>query len=176
MQGPVYGLSTDEADLHPQLIPNFHYDDIFGTVVNRFLVQAVAGIPLTVYGKGGQVRGYLNLRDTLQCIALAAANPPSKGELRILNQFTETFSVNELAERVRRVGVGMGLPVDIQHVDNPRKEKEEHYYNPAHHGLLELGLQPHFMTDDVLAVMLEQVRVHRDHIRVDRILPRVRWR
>ena len=79
MQGPVYGLSTDEADLHPQLMPNFHYDDIFGTVVNRFLVQAVAGIPLTVYGKGGQVRGYLNLRDTLQCIALAAANPPCKG-------------------------------------------------------------------------------------------------
>ena len=98
MQGPVYGLSTDEADLHPMLVPNFHYDDIFGTVVNRFLVQAVAGIPLTVYGKGGQTRGYLNLRDTLQCIALAAAHPPKKGELRILNQFTETFSINELAD------------------------------------------------------------------------------
>jgi UDP-sulfoquinovose synthase len=176
MQGPVYGLSTDEADLHPQLIPNFHYDDIFGTVVNRFLVQAVAGIPLTVYGKGGQVRGYLNLRDTLQCIALAAANPPPKGELRILNQFTETFSVNDLAERVRRVAIGMGLPVETQHIDNPRKEQEEHYYNPAHHGLLELGLQPHLMTDDVVAGMLEQVRVHRDYIRPDRILPRVRWR
>jgi UDP-sulfoquinovose synthase len=176
MQGPVYGLSTDEADLHPQLIPNFHYDDIFGTVVNRFLVQAVAGIPLTVYGKGGQVRGYLNLRDTLQCIALAAANPPSKGELRILNQFTETFSVNDLAERVRRVAIGMGLPVETQHIDNPRNEQEEHYYNPAHHGLLELGLQPHLMTDNVVAGMLEQVRMHRDYIRPDRILPRVRWR
>ena len=103
MQGPVYGLSTDEADLHPMLVPNFHYDDIFGTVVNRFLVQAVAGIPLTVYGKGGQTRGYLNLRDTLQCIALAAAHPAKKGELRILNQFTETFSINQLAERVQRV-------------------------------------------------------------------------
>ncbi len=102
MQGPVYGLSTDEADLHPKLAPNFHYDDIFGTVVNRFLVQAVAGVPLTVYGKGGQVRGYLNLRDTLQCIALAASNAPGKGELRILNQFTETFSINQLADRVRR--------------------------------------------------------------------------
>ena len=176
MQGPVYGLSTEEADLHPQLAPNFHYDDIFGTVVNRFLVQAVAGLPLSVYGKGGQVRGYLNLRDTLQCITLAAANPPGKGELRILNQFTETFSVNALAERIQRVAAGMGLPVEIQHVENPRKEQEEHYYNPVHRGLLELGLQPHFMTDDVIASMLDRVRAHRDRILVDRILPRVRWR
>ena len=127
-----------------KLAPKFHYDDIFGTVVNRFLVQAVAGVPLTVYGKGGQVRGYLNLRDTLQCIALAARNPPGKGELRILNQFTETFSINQLADRVRRVAAGMGNAVDIQHVDNPRKEQEEHYYNPAHHGLLELGLTATF--------------------------------
>jgi UDP-sulfoquinovose synthase len=176
MQGPVYGLSTEEADLHPQLAPNFHYDDIFGTVVNRFLVQAVAGLPLSVYGKGGQVRGYLNLRDTLQCITLAAANPPGKGELRILNQFTETFSVNELAERIQRVAAGMDLPVEIQHVDNPRREQEEHYYKPAHRGLLELGLQPHFMTDDAIANMLDRVRAHRDRIIVDRILPRVRWR
>jgi len=176
MQGPVYGLSTDEADLHPNLAPNFHYDDIFGTVVNRFLVQAVAGVPLTVYGKGGQVRGYLNLRDTLQCIALAANNPPAKGELRILNQFTETFSINQLADRVQRVAAGMGMSVDIQHIDNPRKEQEEHYYNPVHHGLLELGLQPHLMTDDVVAQMLDRVRAHRDLIKVDRILPRVRWR
>jgi UDP-sulfoquinovose synthase len=162
--------------MHPDLMPNFHYDDIFGTVVNRFLVQAVAGIPLTVYGKGGQVRGYLNLRDTLQCIALAAAHPPAKGELRILNQFTETFSVNDLAERVRRVAGEMGFPVAIQRIDNPRKELEEHYYNPAHHGRLDLGLKPHFMTDEVLAAMIEQVCAHRDRIVEERILPRVRWR
>jgi UDP-sulfoquinovose synthase len=176
MQGPVYGLSTEEADLHPQLMPNFHYDDIFGTVVNRFLVQAVAGVPLTVYGKGGQVRGYLNLRDTLQCVSLAAANPAAKGQLRILNQFTETFSVNQLAERVQRVAAAMDLPVEIEHIDNPRKEQEEHYYNPAHRGLSELGLLPHLMTDEVVAAMLGQVRAHRDRIVVDRILPRVRWR
>jgi UDP-sulfoquinovose synthase len=145
-------------------------------VVNRFLVQAVAAIPLTVYGRGGQKRGYLNLRDTLQCIALAAAHPPAKGELRILNQFTETFSVNELAERVQRVGRSLNLKVDIQHLDNPRKEMEEHYYNPAHHGLAELGLKPHLMTDDVVAGMLEQVLEYRDRIVPDRILPRVRWR
>jgi UDP-sulfoquinovose synthase len=176
MQGPVYGLSTDEADLDEQLMPNFHYDDIFGTVVNRFLVQAAAEIPLTVYGKGGQTRGYLNIRDTLQCIALAAANPPAAGELRILNQFTETFTVNQLAERVQRVGRGMGLRVDVQNVDNPRKEKEEHYYRPVHHGLLELGLKPRLMSDDVVAAMLGQVLRHRNRIVVERILPRVRWR
>jgi UDP-sulfoquinovose synthase len=176
MQGPVYGLSTDEADLHLMLVPNFHYDDIFGTVVNRFLVQAVAGIPLTVYGKGGQTRGYLNLRDTLQCIALAAAHPATKGELRILNQFTETFSINDLATRVQRVATGMGYKVDVQEVDNPRKELEQHYYNPAHHGLLDLGLKPHVMTDEVVAAMIARVAEHRERIVAERIMPRVRWK
>jgi UDP-sulfoquinovose synthase len=176
MQGPVYGLSTDESDQDERLLPNFHYDDIFGTVVNRFLVQAVAGVPLTVYGKGGQVRGYLNLRDTMQCVELAAAKPANRGELRILNQFTETFSVNELAERVQRVGKGLGYAVEIKSVDNPRKEKEEHYYNPAHSGLLELGLQPTYMTDEILAAMMEKVIRYRDNIDTNKILPRVRWK
>lgn len=176
MQGPVYGLSTDESDQDQRLLPNFHYDDIFGTVVNRFLVQAVAGVPLTVYGKGGQVRGYLNLRDTIQCVALAAAKPAGRGELRILNQFTETFSVNELAERVQRVGAGMGIEVAIQAVDNPRKEKEEHYYNPAHSGLLDLGLQPTYMTNEILAAMMEQVIRYTAQIDTNKILPRVRWK
>jgi UDP-sulfoquinovose synthase len=175
MQGPVYGISTDEADLDPRLCPNFHYDDIFGTVVNRFLVQAVAGVPLTVYGGGGQTRGYLNLRDTLQCVMLAAEKPASKGELRIFNQLTETFSVNELAERVRAASVQMGLSVEIKSIPNPRKEKEEHYYNPSHSGLIELGLKPHYMTDDVLGAMLERIMENRNRIAADRIMPRVRW-
>jgi UDP-sulfoquinovose synthase len=175
MQGPVYGLSTEEADLDERLWPNFHYDDIFGTVVNRFLVQAVAGVPLTVYGKGGQTRGYLNLKDTLQCVELAVNNPVRAGELRILNQFTEQFSVNELAERVRRVGNEMGLGVELASIRNPRKEAEEHYYNPAHSGLLELGLKPHYMTDEVVAEMLGRVLRHKDRIDRRKILPRVRW-
>ena len=175
MQGPVYGLRTPEADLDAQLAPNFHYDDIFGTVVNRFVVQAVAGIPLTVYGKGGQTRGYLNLMDTLQCVELAALNPPPPGKLRILNQFTEQFSVNELAERVRRVGADLGLDVRIGSVENPRKEAEEHYYKPAHSGLLELGLKPHFLTDAVIADMLEAVRRHKAAIDPGKVMPRVRW-
>lgn len=175
MQGPVYGLSTDEADIHPSLIPNFHYDDIFGTVVNRFLVQAVAGIPLTVYGGGGQTRGYLNLRDTLQCVRLAAETPANRGELRIFNQLTETFTVNELADRVKRVGDDMGLDVEIKSIANPRKEMEEHYYNPTYSGLMELGLKPHFMTDKVLGAMLERIVANKERIVVDRIMPRVKW-
>lgn len=175
MQGPVYGLSTEEADLQPDLAPNFHYDDIFGTVVNRFLVQAVAGVPLTVYGRGGQTRGYLNLRDTMQCVDLAVSHPASHGELRILNQFTETFSVNELAERVAEAAKEIGISACIESVDNPRREAEEHYYNPAHSGLLELGLRPTYMTKDVLVEMLEEVRRHAACIDARKIMPRVRW-
>ena len=176
MQGPVYGLSTVESDADERLLPNFHYDDIFGTVVNRFLVQAVAGVPLTVYGKGGQTRGYLNLKDTLQCVELAMNNPVKLGELRILNQFTEQFSVNELAEKVQRTGNAMGLNVQVNKIDNPRKELEEHYYNAKHHGLLDLGLNPHYMTDDVIAGMLEMVARYKAGIDSKKIEPRVRWK
>ncbi len=175
MQGPVYGLSTAESDLDERLLPNFHYDDIFGTVVNRFLVQAVAGVPLTVYGKGGQTRGYLNLKDTLQCVELAMNHPVKKGELRILNQFTEQFSVNQLAEKVQRVGNSLGLKVQVKSIENPRKEKEDHYYNAKHSGLMELGLKPHLMSDEVIAGMLEQVKKYQDRIDSRKILPRVKW-
>lgn len=174
MQGPVYGLETAEANLDAQLMPNFHYDDIFGTVLNRFTVQAVAGIPLTVYGEGGQVRGYLDLRDTLQCVELAVRNPVSRGELRILNQFTEQFSVNELATQVQSAAKQLNLTVEVQHIRNPRKERENHYYNAKHRGLLELGLQPH-LTEDTLTSMLTKVLEHKGAIDVTRIMPRVTW-
>lgn len=175
MQGPVYGLSTPEADLDKRLAPNFHYDDIFGTAVNRFLVQAVAGEPLTVYGKGGQVRGYLNLLDTLQCVQLAAETPAKPGELRVLNQFTECFSVNQLADQVQKAGKRLGLQIKIEHVANPRKEAEEHYYKPAHSGLLDLGLKPHYLNEEVLVVMLERIKPYQDQIDVAKIRPRVMW-
>jgi UDP-sulfoquinovose synthase len=176
MQGPVYGLETAEGDMDPRLGPNFHYDDIFGTAVNRFLVQAVAGVPLTVYGKGGQTRGYLNLKDTLQCIDLAANTPADKGVLRILNQFTEQFSVNELADRVQKAGNSLGLNVEIKSIENPRKEAEDHYYNAAHSGLMELGLKPNLMTQEVLVDMLNRIIKHKDAISHERIMPRVRWK
>lgn len=175
MQGPVYGISTLEADADPRLTPNFHYDDIFGTVINRFLVQAVAGVPLTVYGKGGQTRGYLNLKDTLQCVELAMDTPPDPGTLRILNQFTEQFTVNELAQKVRSAANDLGLKAEIESIENPRKEAEEHYYNPKHHGLLELGLRPHYMNEEVLQNMLRVILPYQTQIDHKKILPRVRW-
>jgi UDP-sulfoquinovose synthase len=175
MQGPVYGLRTYENDGEEALLPFFNYDEIFGTVVNRFIVQAVAGYPLTVYGKGGQTRGYLNIKDTLNCIRLSIENPADRGELRVFNQFTETFSVNELAERVQQCGSRNGIEVKIEALENPRKELEEHYYNPAHTGLLELGLEPHFLTDDVLDDMLQTVLRYKGAIRNDVIFRGVKW-
>ena len=175
MQGPVYGLSTTESDLDERLLPNFHYDDIFGTVVNRFLVQAVAGVPLTVYGKGGQVRGYLNLKDTLQCVELAINNPAKERELKIYNQLTETFSVNELAEKIQQAGKLVGVNVEVKSIPNPRREPEDHYYNPACTGLLDLGLQPNFMTTEVLADMMKLALKYKDNIDESKIFPRVKW-
>lgn len=174
MQGPVYGVRYNEID-EEKLLPHFHYDDIFGTVVNRFVTQAVCGIPLTVYGQGGQTRGYLNLKDTLQCINLAATTPAKPHELRILNQFTETFTVNELAEITARVGNSLDLNVKVEHIDNPRKEAENHYYNPAHSGLTELGLKPNYLTDDVMADLLETVVRYKDRIDPAKVMPRVKW-
>jgi UDP-sulfoquinovose synthase len=175
MQGPVYGLETTEAILDVRLLPNFHYDDIFGTVLNRFLVQAVAGIPLTIYGEGGQVRGYINLKDTLQCVELAITNPAQKGELRVLNQFTEQFSVNELASRVQSVASKLHLTVSVQHIKNPRMEKEKHYYNAKHQGFKDMGLQPHLLTDEALHDLLLQISCYRDSVDTRKITPRVSW-
>ncbi|MDM8536280.1 NAD-dependent epimerase/dehydratase family protein [Desulfobacterales bacterium HSG17] len=175
MQGPVYGIVTDENETEERLFPFFNYDELFGTVLNRFAVQAVAGYPLTVYGQGGQTRGYLNIKDTLNCVRLSLENPPDPGELRIFNQFTETFSVNELAEKVRQVGNRMNLNVKIQQIENPRKEAEEHYYNPAHTGLLDLGLEPNYLTDDVLSRMMDVVIQHKDRINKDAIFRGVKW-
>jgi UDP-sulfoquinovose synthase len=176
MQGPVYGVETAETALDDRLRPFLNYDDIFGTVVNRFAVQAVAGIPLTVYGQGGQKRGYLDLRDTLQCVELAANNPADEGELRIFNQFVETFSVNDLAAITKRVGDSLGLDVKIESIPNPRKEMEDHYYNPAHSGLLDLGLSPHHLTDEVMHNFFGHIMKHKDQIAKDRVMPRVRWK
>jgi UDP-sulfoquinovose synthase len=175
MQGPVYGIFTEENRDHEDLYPFLNYDELFGTVLNRFVIQAVADYPMTVYGKGGQTRGYLNIIDTLNCVRLSIENPAPKGELRIFNQFTETFSVNQLAQKVQRVARSMGFKADISTVDNPRKEAEEHYYNPAHSGLLDLGLKPRLLTDDVLVRLIEFAARHKKCIRPGQIYRKVSW-
>ncbi len=175
MQGPVYGIETDETALDERLKPIFNYDEIFGTVINRFIVQAVCGHPLTIYGKGGQTRGYLNIRDTLQCVEKAILTPSKPGELRIFNQIMETFSVNELAELTRATGEKLGIGVEIQYLENPRKEAEEHYYNPSYQGLLDLGVVPHYLTEEVMASLFKVVDTYRKNIRTDVIFKGIKW-
>jgi UDP-sulfoquinovose synthase len=175
MQGPVYGIETEESAIDERLQAFFNYDEIFGTIVNRFITQAVIGYPLTVYGKGGQTRGYLNIKDTLQCVHQSEQTPAQQGELRIFNQIMETFSANELAEKTARVGKSLGYDVQVDHLDNPRKEAEEHYYNPTYQGLIEIGVEPHYLTDDVMAGIFRSVAKHKDRIRKDIIFRGIKW-
>ena len=174
-QGVVYGIETDETAQDERLCTRFDYDEVFGTVLNRFCVQSVIGHPLTVYGKGGQTRGFLNIRDTLQCVELAVENPADAGEYRVFNQFTEMFSVGQLAELVQTAGAELGHEVEIEHLDNPRVEAEEHYYNPTHTKLLDLGLQPSYLGDELVRSMLKAIERHRDRVIESAIDPATRW-
>ena len=171
----MYGIETDETRLDERLETSFHYDEVFGTALNRSCVQAVAGIPLTVYGKGSQSRGFLNIRDTLRCIELAVTNPAQQGEYRVFNQFTETYTVSELANLVLEQGRKLGLPVEVSHLENPRVELEEHHYNPKHTKLLDLGLKPHYLSDVLVDSMIKRVVEFKDRVKREIILPRVRW-
>jgi UDP-sulfoquinovose synthase len=175
-QGIVYGIDTDETLLDARLATSFHYDDVFGTVLNRFCVEAVIGSPLTIYGQGGQKRGFLNIRDTLRCVELAIMNPAAPGEYRVFNQFTEIFSVLELADLVVTQANSLGVQATIRHIENPRTESEEHYYNPTHTKLLDLGLEPSFLSDVLFRSMLRRIIDYRDYIKANVMMPRVKWR
>lgn len=175
MQGPVYGIQTEESVFDERLNTIFNYDEVFGTIINRFIVQAVVDYPLTVYGKGGQTRGYLNINDTLQCVHQSELHPSDTGELRIFNQIMETFSVNKLAEITERVGKSLGYDVKIKSVENPRIEAEEHYYNPTYQGLQDIGVKPHYLTDEVMKDIFEVVGRFKDNIRQDVIFRGVKW-
>ena len=175
-QGVVYGIQTPETALDDRLLTRFEYDEIWGTALNRFCLQAVIGHPLTVYGSGGQTRGYLNLVDTLRCVELAVQNPAAAGEFRVFNQFTEQFSVQELADLVQRAGGDVGLDVRIDHVANPRVEKEEHYYNAVHTRLVDLGLEPHPLSETLVGSMFAEIERFRDRVDPAHIMPTTRWR
>ena len=175
-QGVVYGSGTPETDLHTELRTRFDYDDIWGTVLNRFCTQAAVGYPLTVYGKGGQTRGFIDIRDTVQCVELATINPPQQGEFRVFNQFTEQFSVAELADRVHSARQVHGLETTIDHLPNPRTEMETHYYNAKHQRLLDLGLQPHRLEDSLIDRVIGLVEKNKKRIKPELFAPRVDWR
>ena len=175
-QGVVYGVETEEAVADERLLTRFDYDEYFGTVLNRFCVQAVIGHPLTVYGEGGQTRGFLNIRDTLQCVELAVANPAELGEYRVFNQFTEQFSVSELAELVSRTAGELGHEVEIRHFPNPRIEAEQHYYNATNTKLRDLGLKPHLLGEELVRSMLTIIGRYSDRVIERAILPTTLWR
>ncbi len=174
-QGVVYGTVTDETALDETLINRFDYDDVFGTVLNRFCVQAATGHPLTVYGRGGQTRGFLDIRDTVRCIELACLNPANPGECRVYNQFTEQFSVMDLANMVQTAAGKLGLNVEIDHLPTPRVEAEQHYYNAKHSKLIDLGLRPHYLSDSLLDSLMNIAIRYKDRIDISLFLPQVKW-
>lgn len=175
-QGVVYGTVTPQSVRDPELANRFDYDDVFGTALNRFCVQAAIGHPLTVYGKGGQTRGFLDIRDTVRCTELAVVNPPREGEFRVFNQFTEQFSIGELAEMTVEAAATLGIEAQIEHLPNPRVEAEDHYYNATHTKLLDLGLEPYYLGDSLLDSLLGIALEHRDRVDTRLIVPRVDWR
>jgi UDP-sulfoquinovose synthase len=174
-QGVVYGIETEETARDERLITRFDYDELFGTVLNRFCLQAVIGHPLTVYGAGHQTRGFLDIRDTLNCVELAVANPAERGDFRVFNQFTEQFSVLELAEKVKAAAEHLGYTVEINHLENPRVEKEEHYYNAVHTKLLDLGLDPSLLGETLVESMLHTIERYKGNAIEAAIDPHTRW-
>jgi UDP-sulfoquinovose synthase len=171
-QGIVYGQQTEETALDARLATRFDYDAVFGTVLNRFAIQAVLGRPLSVYGAGTQTRAVIDIRDTVECIRLACENPADRGEFRVFNQATESFSLAEMAKIVANSYPGQ---VDVEYVDNPRVELENHYYAFTHTALESLGLKPHLLSDTLLTSMFGIIEQHRDRVDLDALRPTVRW-
>ncbi|CDQ19602.1 NAD-dependent epimerase/dehydratase family protein [Halobacillus karajensis] len=175
-QGIVYGLHTEETKLDPKLVNRVDYDGVFGTALNRFVNQAAIGHDITVYGSGGQTRAFLNIEDTVRCVEIAAENPADKGEFRVFNQFTEWFSVQELAERVQKIAKEEGLDTQVRQIENPRIENEDHYYNAVNTKLRDLGLEPHLLTDDVIRDILRTAVEDKDRIIQENVLPSITWK
>ena len=174
-QGVVYGINTSETRMLDSFSTSFHYDDVFGTVINRFIAQVIINKNLTVYGKGNQKRGYLNILDTLECIKITLNNMPAKGEYRVFNQFTEIFSINEIAEIVRNASIELGYKIKIDHINNPRNELEEHYYNPKNISLLKLGLKHKKFNNIFVKNMIKDIEPYKKNIDHKIILPKVKW-
>ncbi len=172
-QGVVYGQQTDETAADERLATRYDYDAVFGTVLNRFVVQAVLGVPLTVYGNGGQTRGLIDIRDTVRCIQLACENPADRGEFRVFNQLTQTMSVLQIADTV---AAASPEAVTIERLDNPRVELEEHYYNVAYTGLAELGLRAHLLSDTLIESLLSITKRYAHRARPEAMLPTIQWR
>ncbi len=172
-QGIVYGQQTDQTVRDDRLATRFDYDAVFGTVLNRFVILAALGQPLTVYGDGGQTRGLLDIRDTVECIRLAAENPAQRGEFRVFNQMTESMSVLDIAKLVADLHPNA---VQVEHLDNPRVEAESHYYKVTHTGLVGLGLRPHLLSDTLLTSLYAVADRWKHRVDPAALRPSVLWR
>jgi len=175
-QGVVYGVLTEETGMDELLINRLDYDGVFGTALNRFCIQAAVGHPLTVYGNGSQTRAFLDIRDTVRCVEIAVSNPADPGEFRVFNQFTEMFSVNDLAKQVQQAGSTLGVKVEVKNLENPRVEAEDHYFNAKNTSLLDLGLEPHYLSDSLLDSLLNFATKYKGRVDKSQILPKVKWR
>ncbi len=177
MQGVVFGTRLDAMGDDERLLTRFDFDQAFGTAINRFCSQAAIGLPITPYGKGGQRRGFLPLRDSIQCFTLAMENPPKKGEYRVFNQFEETYHIYDLANKVQKVAQSMGLDAEITHLENPRHESEQHYFNPDHQKLLDLGYEPTRDMEAEIEATLKDLLKYQNRIeaRKEALIPDIRW-
>jgi UDP-sulfoquinovose synthase len=172
-QGVVYGQQTPETAMDDRLATRYDYDAVFGTVLNRFVIQSVLGKPLTVYGGGTQTRGIIEIRDTVRCLQLACENPASRGEFRVFNQMTQSLSIAQMAETIAKVSPDS---VKIEHLDNPRVELENHHYNVVHSGLVELGLEPHLLSDTLIESLFEITKRYAHRVRPEAMVPTIQWR
>jgi UDP-sulfoquinovose synthase len=177
MQGVVFGTRIDEMGDDERLLTRLDFDQSFGTAINRFCCQAVIGEPISPFGRGHQKRGFLPLRDSMQCLTIAIENPPSSGEYRVFNQFQEVYDITELAQKVQKVAGSVGIDAEILNIENPRREMEDHYYNPDHKHLLDLGYQPTQGVESELRIMISDLIKYRDRIEAKRevLIPDVRW-
>ncbi|BCO30369.1 NAD-dependent dehydratase [Thiohalobacter sp. COW1] len=171
-QGVVWGTNTDETNLDEKLINRFDYDGDYGTVLNRFLMQAAIGHPLTVHGAGGQTRAFIHIRDTVKCIELALENEPNRGDrVRIFNQMTETHTVKELAEKVSSM-----TGTEIMFMDNPRNEAEENELHVENSCFLDLGLKPTTLSDGLMEEVIEISKKYSSRCDESKILAKSKWR
>ena len=170
-QGIVWGTQTPETELHEDLINRFDYDGDYGTVLNRFLMQAAIGHPLTIYGTGGQTRAFIHIRDTVRCIQLAIQNPPAPGErVEIFNQATETHTLLELANKVAAL-----TGAQLRFYANPRNEQAENTLSVENRKFLDLGLNPTTLDDGLLSEIVEIAQRHKDRCDRSKILATARW-
>jgi len=170
-QGIVWGTQTPQTERDERLINRFDYDGDYGTVLNRFLMQAAIGHPLTVHGTGGQTRAFIHVRDTVRCIEIALSNPPKRGEqVSVFNQVTETYRVRELAELISKI-----TGVEIANLPNPRKEAAENDLNVTRDRFVALGLNPTTLSEGLLSEVRDIANRYKDRADTTKIIARSVW-